>query len=271
MTTELRGIGGGRDPWSDRLSDYLDGGLSPADRQGLEAHLTSCPACAVALADLREVVARARTLEDAPPAQDLWAGIEAQLTARSATTRPLGTVLRGAFWARRFDLGVPQLAAAAVLLIALSSGAVWLALRGPALPDTGRPAPRGTLAAGSTASPVRPDRSADAPGAVPIVRPEPAVEASVASTASTNGANPRYDAAVAELERTLEDGRGRLDPRTLQVVEENLHIIDRAIEDARRAVAADPGNTWLRSHLAATMKRKVDLLRSATMLATAQG
>jgi hypothetical protein len=36
-------------------------------------------------------------------------------------------------------------------------------------------------------------------------------------------------------------------------------------------VAADPGNLWLRSHLAATMKQKVDLLRTATLLTAAQG
>lgn len=271
MTTETRGIGPGRDPWSERLSEYLDGGLSPAERQACEAHLASCPACAVVLADLREIVARARTLEDAPPAQDLWPLIEAQLTPRSATKRPLGTIVKGVFWARRFDLGVPQLAAAAVLLIALSSGAVWLALRGPSLPDAVRPAPQGTLAGGPTVTPARPAPSGDAPGTAPTVRPEPPVEAATAATGSAAGANPRYDAAVAELERTLLEGRGRLDPRTLEVVEHNLHIIDRAIEDARRAIAADPGNTWLRSHLAATMKRKVDLLRSATMLAAAQG
>ncbi|HKQ59029.1 MAG TPA: hypothetical protein VJY35_14280, partial [Candidatus Eisenbacteria bacterium] len=83
--------------------------------------------------------------------------------------------------------------------------------------------------------------------------------------------NPRYDAAVAELERALAEGRGRLDPRTLKVVEDNLRIIDRAVAEARQAVAADPGNTWLRSHLASTMQRKVDLLRSATSLASVQG
>ena len=83
--------------------------------------------------------------------------------------------------------------------------------------------------------------------------------------------NAGYDAAVAELEDALASGRGRLDPRTLRVVEQNLRVIDRALDEARRAVAADPGNTWLRSHLAATMKRKVDLLRSATLLASTQG
>jgi hypothetical protein len=114
---------------------------------------------------------------------------------------------------------------------------------------------------------------AGAPGARPASpagrQGAPAGSAIEATPVGAGLDDPRYDAAVAELERTLAEGRGKLDPRTLQVVEENLRIIDRAIEDARRAIAADPGNTWLRSHLAATMRRKVDLLRSATML-TAQ-
>ena len=266
MNVELPDSQGERDRWSDRLSEYIDGGMKAAERERLEAHLARCAACTVALADLREVVARARTLEDTPPAQDLWPAIEAQLTPRTtAAPARRGAILDGpAWWGRRFDLGLPQLAAAAVLLVTLSGGAVWLALRGPALPAAPGTTPQGTLARRSAAAP---GTSSDAPAA-PARSPAGVVNV---VPASGDGANPRYDAAVAELEQTLEEGRGRLDPRTLQIVEQNLNIIDRAIEDARRAVAADPGNTWLRSHLAATMKRKVDLLRSATMLATAQG
>ncbi|MGH7730863.1 MAG: zf-HC2 domain-containing protein, partial [Candidatus Eiseniibacteriota bacterium] len=74
----------GHDRWSDRLSEYVDGGMKPAERTRLEAHLAGCAACSVALADLREVVARARTLVDVPPAEDLWPAIEAQLTPRAA-------------------------------------------------------------------------------------------------------------------------------------------------------------------------------------------
>lgn len=267
MNAGTSDVAGGRDRWSDRLSEYLDGEMKPAERRQLEAHLTECAACTVALADLREVVARARTLEDRPPAEDLWPGIEAQLTPRSSGARSRGAIIVDgrAWWGRRFDLGLPQLAAAAILLVTLSAGAVWLVLRGPdpsSIPGT---APAGSRAVGS--APLRAVPPAAGPG-IASLPPGSMVDA---GPAASGLGNPRYDAAVAELERTLEEGRGRLDPRTLQVVEQNLRIIDRAIEDARRAVSADPGNTWLRSHLAATMKRKVDLLRSATMLATAQG
>jgi hypothetical protein len=81
--------------------------------------------------------------------------------------------------------------------------------------------------------------------------------------------NPRYDVTVAELERVLAEGRGQLDSSTVRVLEQNLAIINRAVEQARRAVAADPANPYLRSHLTATMRRKADFLRRATVLASA--
>jgi len=53
------------------------------------------------------------------------------------------------------------------------------------------------------------------------------------------------------------------------VVEQNLATIDRAIAEARRALAADPNNLYLHDHLANTMRRKMGLLRRATAAAAA--
>jgi hypothetical protein len=75
---------------------------------------------------------------------------------------------------------------------------------------------------------------------------------------------------VADLERVLEQGRGTLDTTTVRVIERNLALIDRAITDARRALAADPGNTYLNAHLARTMRRKIDLLRQAATIVAAR-
>lgn len=83
--------------------------------------------------------------------------------------------------------------------------------------------------------------------------------------------DPRYDATIAELQDILEHERSRLDPKTVQVVEKNLKIIDRAVSEARRAVAADPSSLYLREHLAQVMMQKMSLLRQATQIAGAQG
>ena len=137
---------------------------------------------------------------------------------------------------RRWSFSLPQLAAASVALVALSGGAGWLL----------RPSPAGPA---SVAGPV----------SSPVVR-----------TVSDRPARGRgYDEAVADLERVLESGRGRLDSSTVRVLERNLAAIDSAITQARRAVAADSANVYLNSHLAETMRRKLELLRQAADLVSA--
>lgn len=210
------------DPWTDRLSDYLDGELPESERTGLEAHLRSCAACAETLTGLQRVVTRARGLEDRPPSRDLWPGISARI---GGTRVP-----------PRVSFSLPQLLAAGIALMVASGGAAWLLHPAPTAP------PVATAAPGGGANPVTPVGT---------------------RTGSTIRA---YDASVAELEAILEQGRGSLDTATVRVLEQNLALIDRAIEQARRAVAADSANLYLNSHLAETMRRKLDLLRQAAVL-----
>ncbi len=51
------------------MSDYLDGGLSPRDRQRLDAHLAGCPHCTDYLAQMRTTIAAAGRVQpdDLPP------------------------------------------------------------------------------------------------------------------------------------------------------------------------------------------------------------
>lgn len=222
------------DRWTDRLSEYLDGELAADDRAALEAHLAGCPACTETLGQLRRVVGRARAMVDQPVAGDLWPGIAARIGARGAPVIDLATARAR----RRVSLSLPQLAAAAVLLLAAGAGAALIAAR-PAAPPT-------PVAATGTAPSAR---------VVPAGLPGPA-EAS-------------YDMAVLDLERTLDAGRSRLSPTTIAVLERNLARIDQAIAEARNALAADPANAYLSGHLAATMQQKLALLQQATALADA--
>ena len=68
----------------------------------------------------------------------------------------------------------------------------------------------------------------------------------------------------------LEDGRSRLDPETIRILEDNLRTIDQAIEQSRKALRADPANVYLNNHFAASRNRKLALLRRASALAMAQ-
>lgn len=106
-----------KDIWTNRLSEYIDGELDSTERAALEAHLRACGHCYATLAELRDVVARAKTLADREPAKDLWAGIRAGIIPERVTVR------------RRFSFSVPQLLAASIALVLMSLGGMWLALR----------------------------------------------------------------------------------------------------------------------------------------------
>jgi len=219
------------DQWTDRLSGYLDGDLKGSERALLEAHVERCEDCQDTLASLRRVVMRARSLEDRPPAADLWAGVAERIGA------PVRTVVLPV--RRRFTFSLPQLLAAGVALAVLSAGGAW------------------------TLHPVLPT--------VTLVQPPPPGQGEVTvSPVAAPSAARSYDAAVHDLEQVLAQGRGRLDTATVRVLEQNLTLIDRAIAEASRAVAADSANVYLNTHLAETMRRKVDLLRQAVALVAAE-
>lgn len=274
------------DPWTERLSDFVDGELSAPEQQQLEVHLSSCEECSSVLAGLRSVALQAKELVDTPPPADLWPGIAARIgverassmgapvTAKRAATR------RGLLdWLdRRFTITVPQAAAAAAGLIAVVGVASWLALGQRSQPTRIVAGADTTVLAPPVATLPSPDTST---GGAPTTTPPLAAEAanvpprpaaaSRGTTVAVAGFDPRYDATIAELQRVLAQERDRLDPKTIQVLETNLKIIDKAVADARRAVESDPSNLYLRNHLASVMKRKADLLRQATLLAEAQG
>ena len=246
--------------WTDKLSDYLDGELSEAESRAVEAHLRDCVQCAGVLNDLKRVVARAQASGQAgrPPQADLWAGIAERIDARHAPDAiaglpsPVGKVaaFRGRA-SRRIAFTLGQLAAAAALVAAVSGGIAWQ-LR----PVSGAPERAPYDRSQAAADVGRPFRAAE-PGAEDAGRVE-----------TVGLADAQYDAAVVDLEKALKAGRGKLDPSTVAVVEHNLQIIDQAISQAREALAGDPANTYLSSHLVEARRRKLDLLRRATALTT---
>jgi anti-sigma factor RsiW len=222
------------DPWTARLSDYLDGELNENERSALERHLGACPTCTTALAELTRVTDRARRLPSVPPSTDLWPGIAARISADALATPTAPSPKR-----RGWSFSLPQLAAACLAVALISGGGVWfLAGRSPA----------------PTATP---------PAQPLVVLPAPALLRPVL-------ADQKYAAAVADLEQVVQQGRGTLDSTTVRVIERNLALIDRAIADARRALAADPRNAYLNAHLARTMRSKIDLLRQAATIIAAR-
>jgi hypothetical protein len=139
---------------------------------------------------------------------------------------------------RGITLSWPQLVAAGLTLVVLSGGAAWMMSRSTRGAEELARSPRGT-------------------------------EAANASLLPAAHLDPAYAAEVADLEKVLSERRGDLDPETVRTIEANLKIIDLATMQARQALAADPANPYLKDYLSKTMRRKVELLKQATVYASA--
>jgi anti-sigma factor RsiW len=218
------------DQWINRLSEYIDGELDSTEQAAIEAHLATCGRCYATLGELRQVVARAKSLENTEPEADLWPDIRARLTPGG---RP-GVSRDATFSRRRLSFTVPQLLAASIALVLLSGGSAWLALQ---------------------------HRPTDTAEPVAVSRPTSTRAASWTGSA---------DIAIGELQAALTLNEKRLDSATVRIVRKNLAIIDRAIAEARIALRNDPGNAYLNLHLANTMRRKVELLRRVNDMAAAR-
>jgi negative regulator of sigma E activity len=231
--------------WTERLSEFIDGELSAADHAACAAHIAECADCREVVADLRQVLNVARSEVDRAPEANLWPGVLAKIAESPSPGDVIAFAAPAPHAPRRIVFTLPQLALAASLLIAVSAGVAYVA--------AGR----------STATPVAQEDPIQAQ-AEPLLPPSAGVE-------RANFADAQYDQAVTDLEKILVDMRDELDPRTVVVIERNLAAIDQAIREARAALDADPANTFLNSHLVDARRKKLELLRRATMIHSTSG
>ena len=215
------------DTWTGRLSEYVDDELDAAARHELEAHLATCAECRATVESLRRVVARARSVADREPQRDLWTPIHAEI----GRTRVPPLAQRR----RIVTVSIARLAIAAGIVALVAGGLAWgIATRRAGTQVAAEAAPDSTVVAPTNATPV-----------------------------SSGLAVASYRDAAADLERVLEAGRSSLKPETMRVIEANLRAIDVAIAQADSALRQDPGSEYLNQYLAATMQRKLKLLRRA--------
>jgi len=277
-----------QDAWMERLSEYMDGDMDRTERASIEAHLEECAECAAVLADLKRVRTRAREFGAVPVPADLWPRIETAIAqGRTGTPHasppsgPAGVTRIGSAHGGRFSFSLPELLAACLAVAIISGGTVFALVRHQAPASKAAPAivarapgfepSRGaaTERTSPTAGQEGVERGAEhgpAPSSAAVV---PAVQANAGAAAATSPAETPHEEAISELRRALMSKRSQLDPATIRTLESNLAIIDLAIDQARRALAADSANTYVKEHLAETMRRKIQLLQRATMLASA--
>jgi hypothetical protein len=250
-----------RDPWVDRLSEYLDDDLDAAERRQLERHLQTCARCRTALDELRGVVQRARDLAvEAEPDADLWPGVAVRLTA-GAGPRWRRALL--AAWAAVSNAGWPRLPGvdrgprpvlaglAALVLVSLVAGSAWRLWRPR---EASRP---------QVAQQVQP-AAVSPPGEV--VPPPAGTTTAPAAVSALLQPDERYNDTVADLRRVV---RTHLtaDPYLVSVLNRNLDSIDVAIADYRDALAKHPDDARLQGRLREARERKLEVLRQAASLA----
>lgn len=223
-----------------RLNDYLDGELGDAARRRIEEDIRSDVGLRARLRELEQLKEKLSELPlSATPPDRVWAGIEARIREESDEPAQVLSLVsardRTEGLARRISFSIPQLAAAAIVLVSLGGLATWSA--------TGRTAGMGEVnPAGPAAGPVQ----AASTGLSPL---------------APDGLVMQYETSIAELSAILEAGEGVLSPETLAVVRESLAAIDSAVEEALVALDDDPSNEVARRILQLNLDKKVDLLQ----------
>ena len=239
-----------KDRFADLLSDYLDHDLPRGEAEAMDRHLAECAECRDTLAALERVKTRAATLVDPPAPTDLWAGIASRIgTAGSTSVQPRRSVVhelpgpRSARVPRPSAWAVPQWALAAAAFLVVAIGVSWVV--------------QNRMMSGLRQAAVQP--------ANPTPSAQPGTGTEGSSFASFDAT--QIESEIGQLQQALDRGRDKLDPKTVQVLEDNLRIIRKATEDARHALEQDPANRDMQQYFAGSVRSKLELVRRATQLA----
>ena len=217
-TTHTASSGAPAHPASGRLSDYLDGGLSPEARERIDAHLAACESCAATLAALRAVVAIAQGADEGPePPPGLWRGIAPRLTPRRVAWWRRAAGLDGGSWLPR---GVVAVVAVASLI-----GAVWIARHRDRPPAALSSTPVTTAAIVAPGDPAYDDAVADLLG---VLRTRLTHDPQVLAVLEQN--IEAIDVAIADYRDLLsaQPADQRLQARVATARERKLEILKRA-------------------------------------------
>jgi len=230
------------------LNDYVDDRLDTKAIALIDKHLARCADCSDELASLRALVAATASLDKSVlPTDDIWADLEARINERKSVvlrSAEPGESIASAEAERRphrWRNGA-WLAAAAVVLMALSSAVTAIVLR-----------PTGTQIV---------KQPLDSSSTVPSRDPAPVLPASFRL------AEGQYTQTIDELRLAVDAQRAHLNPETVRTVDRSLAVVDSAIAEARAALLADPSNRTLVDLLSASYQRKLDLLRRTSELSS---
>lgn len=226
------------------LDDFVGGDLPPREERDVRRHLMGCESCRAEETALRALLDEAAALPDEiAPERDLWTDIAPRLQSRaSLPAEPSERIPEVRVIGPRPARPLPwwMLAAASIALVVTTS-LTTLQLSGRGDAD----GPVATI----------PTQTAQRPAARPVT-----------ALAAFQPAEQEYEEAIADLESVLQSQRSRMAPQTAATIEANLRIIDKAIQESRAALAADPNSAELTRMLSDAYDTKLDVLRQAVSL-----
>jgi hypothetical protein len=255
------------------LPDYLEGTLDDSRRASVERHLSECVRCTSLLRDIESISKQAAALPDMVASRDLWQGIEARIAA---------PVIPLAARQERQRRVVPAWMGVAAAALIVSTAGITYTLTARSFgaaqtPAIGRiPAPDSQMQAATGTPPISPvDLGVAGTQPIPTGRPAkitvpdrslPPVSLVKATATDREHSDQVYGREIDMLQNIVSQRRTQLDSSTVAVIEKNLKIIDRAIEQSRAALAKDPASRMLDQQLTHALDKKVELLRTAAML-----
>lgn len=215
-----------------RLHDYIDDELDDAERAEFEQSMALDPALRKEVEAVQTILSEAAELpREVEPPKDFWPALSQQIEHGDKGASHFGG--RGRPW---WAQPIVYAAAALLLVAGVMLGAMFRADFAPAL----NPAEVVAVLFGGT--------------------PDTVVSQEFRS------AETQYIEARSQLRMAVEEQKSKLSPDTLAVIEQNLDIIDNAIQDMQVALAKNPRDTRLSEQLLAMYQKQVDLLQQASQL-----
>jgi hypothetical protein len=148
-----------------------------------------------------------------------------------------------------------RLATAASFLVAATAAVTWTLAT-----DAATQAPAFTTVATTSSVPDVPGADLEEAFGVPTTVVGRMQQARLDATVES------MDREITDLQRLLDERRQTLDPRTVAVLEASMTLIDAAIAESRKALAADPASRFLATQYTRAYTSKLTLLRDAATL-----
>lgn len=241
-----------------QVSEFVDDALPTSTSAQMRAHAATCASCSALALEIAAIVRDAGALPALTPSRDLWTGVVARLDTPVVA---IGSAARTP--AHRHFFSLRMLATAAAMLITVSSGATYLFMHASTTSTTFTSVP-GVAASSPAASSVGSSGVPSPTGGIADVAApnRPVRYASNAGTITERA----YQREITAMRRIVDERLGDLDSATVVEIERNLRIIDKAIDDSRRALANDPRSRFLSTQLDRALESKLGVLRRIALL-----